>query len=878
MILKNVYKAFVYSLLWGAIVLQLIALSLYSPYKAWLSPVLFKISRYYLARLELDLQSASFRLDPKGSIYMDEALCYVDKKHTIALSLKEAQLTIHLSSKNPLQGAKLSFKELSICHQEEEGLLPHPVFSLKDLGCTFKGETILMDKAHLAYGPLTVYLKGTLEPKSLFPKALNPSASLGSILSLACSFQNHLENLSDPLGWAYFEQDDLGSHLNFVVGANRPRNVDEKTASKASIQGALHFYEKQAHTALLRFQWPEFETQLGDQQTLKLDSIDGAIACSDLSKLKTLQIDAFAKAVSLNQEPLLGHLHASLEGIEGPWMRLNLDGVDGDSWMMVKLQVNPQDKRLFASVRASLEEPIFRKRILSSYFPERSYLKKGLLLDTKLSLGAEYCFENAEGSLQTTNCCFIDIPLNCLYANFAISPEQVAITQASFRHPDCTGEGAYYQNLSTGDYRFLLKGSLNPHLITPVMDPWWKDLWADFDLSQAWPEADVDVQGNWDQQSTSFVYGYGKAKDFAFRTAPLDSCSLYFWAAPLYLQLFDLELAYQSHTAKALIDWLYAPEDPDNYYAIVFDARSDISLKHLALILASCQVNDLAEAFTCTSPPELEGKGVLYGQPAILKHKDRLQLQCQALEPLKYEGVDLAYLSFRADKQGEHTAVSSLYFGLAGGKASGSMEVDSLPSKTALAFDLTLEDSDYDALRQVAAYREHFKADKNTPQALDEARVEEGLKAGGRAYLQAKGQGLLGNFKSFQVEGLFKLKDSNLGQLHLLGQFSKTLKLGSFDFKDIKAQFTLDQGVFTLPKLSIWGNTARMEGKGLYSLIEDSLDFSLHLYLLGGLKIPLFSHIFKIIDPLSKVSFIKLRGSLDNPEWQVKLSPFAVFQ
>lgn len=880
-ILKKCYKVLIIGLLCVALAFQALVLGLYCPYKGWLSPLVFRVAQYYLAKQGLDLGFADFQLGPGGSIHLQTGLCSIGQDRKMALSIKDAHLSLQLSGfKNPFRQARLSLKDLSVYDKADDS---RPVMSLQHLEISWASSPVNIDRGQLVCGPLSVQLGGILDVKHLKSKTKQSVQSLGDkegSFSLLRDFQKYLEAVDQASGWAGFELDERGSHLNFVLAAHTAHNKHADYLPEAYVRGLFHFYTQEPHSAWARWECSASSYTLG-QNTLKA-ATHVTVSCSDLSQPHTLQVEAYGQALSIGGEPALAYLHASLKKIDGPWIHLNLKGVEGKAWIASKLQVNIQDHALLASVRASLDEAIFQKSILKPYFPEKSYLKQPLATQAKVVFGPGYVFQVCEGTLQVDSCCVIDIPLHHLRANFAVSPAQIALTDVSFQHPNCTGEGAYYQNLSNDDYRFLLNGSLDPHLITPVMDPWWKDLWVDFDLA-AWPKANLDVQGNWAQQSTSFVYGYAEAAGFVFRKAVLDSCNLYFWAAPLYLQLFDMHLVSQSQKAEVLIDWMYAPEDPDNYYAIVFEAQSELSLSTLALLLASKDVDDLSKSFEMNPPPILSGQGILYGHPAAPK-EDHMRLHCKLMHPLSYEGIPLEYLSLDVHKKGLKTEVSSLLFGLAGGKAQGSLVLDSQPPQPQLSFDISLDEADYDALRTLTQYKDHFRAPADTPAPQGEDRPHpidvaeaslEASKVGGLATLKAKGRGTLGVFNSFVADGAFKLKGADLGQIHILGQLSRVLKLGSFDFKNLKAEFDLDAGILTVPSLDIWGNTARLDGKGRYSLIEDALDFSLHFYALGGLKLPLFSQLIRWIDPVSKVSFIKLQGSLKEPEWKIKLSPFA---
>ncbi len=872
---SSFFKKLVYFSLWGGISFQLLILSLlWARVGEWASPVLFNLSQYYLRSLDCHLLSGHFHVENGKTLSLTDAVAYIGKDKTAVLSLKEALFTFRdLKVFWPsLDAFDVHLDGLSLGRRlGEKSLLamPHLSLSLEKGSCK-------IEEGYLTYGTLNLGLGGSVKLKnlSLFTQQAKPNfARVEAALVQAERFQERMAACQEPMGSVYFQEKVEGTAIHVFLGAATPK--------EGLFQGVVEAFPSRPLRAAFRCSLPSFHFCLKDGTSIDLKNILGALTTPALEDAKELQASVSVSGLNLQEWPSISFLKVDLRDAEWPCLRLGLSNVEGGSWARAKVNWELEQKKVWFMGKGAVQNTSLQHPFLKRYMGEGSYLKDPLFFDLQGNFEADYAFKQLRGTVQATHLRLLGITLESLRADLALTPTSFALSQVYFQHPECQGEGMYYQNLDTSDYRFLLKGSLNPHLITPVMDPWWKDLWAGFHLHQAWPDADVDVEGNWDKQSTTFVYGYATAKDFSFRKAALDGCSLYFWAAPLYLQLFDLSLEYQNQKANTLMDWVYSPEDPDNYYAIAFEAKSSLSLNHLALLLASKDVEELSHAFQCTLPPSLVGRGILYGISASPR-QDHLRLQCEVSQALSYEGIGLGYLSFQAHKRGPKTDVSSLNFGLAGGRAWGSLALNSLSPSPELSFDLTLDDADYEALRELVRYKDQFKTSADvlsppggSPPALSFKKAEEAAFVGGLASLKAKGRGQLGVFNSFAVEGMFGLKDAQLGQIHLLGQLSKILKLGSFDFKDLKADFQLDAGLLTVPSLSIWGNTARMEGRGDYSLIWDELDFSLHFYLLGGLNLPVVSHIFRWIDPLSKLSFIQLKGSLDEPEWKLKLSPFA---
>lgn len=155
---------------------------------------------------------------------------------------------------------------------------------------------------------------------------------------------------------------------------------------------------------------------------------------------------------------------------------------------------------------------------------------------------------------------------------------------------------------------------------------------------------------------------------------------------------------------------------------------------------------------------------------------------------------------------------------------------------------------------------------------------------GGFVDLSLSARGNLGNLSSFTGSGSCAISESNLGNIYLFGILSRILDLtplplGTLHLTDASSNFEIKKDNIDFPDLHVYGPTALIQGNGRFSISTQALDFSFELSPLGGINIPIVSQAFAllnpILNPISKSFKIKLRGTIQNPDWNFNLgAPF----
>jgi hypothetical protein len=123
--------------------------------------------------------------------------------------------------------------------------------------------------------------------------------------------------------------------------------------------------------------------------------------------------------------------------------------------------------------------------------------------------------------------------------------------------------------------------------------------------------------------------------------------------------------------------------------------------------------------------------------------------------------------------------------------------------------------------------------------------------------------------------GQFSIKNTRLGQIHLLGGLSKTLNtigLGftTLDINGGNLQWTLAENTFHIPHSLFTGTLLSLRLDGTLFLPTNELTMHADVNLFKGL-------VSKVLTPVSENIQLDLSGTLQNPQWSIRLSPLRWF-
>ncbi|MGE4550673.1 MAG: hypothetical protein AAEJ57_04735, partial [Opitutales bacterium] len=446
---------------------------------------------------------------------------------------------------------------------------------------------------------------------------------------------------------------------------------------------------------------------------------------------------------------------------------------------------------------------------------------------------------------------------------------------------DSRAKGSYSRK-PTRDYRFLLKGIVQPEEINPWMGNWWGRLWRDFQIVGSPPMGDFDVAGRWQDPSGHRRHLFGSIRfgALSYRNLPVETGSVIILADSNQTIARDLALNLERGWAKGFLSWENNSEG--NGSAVTrYSLQGEVAPSDCLDVFGSGTRETLVK-FKSEKPIKITAMGVTRDE----ENESELYLDANASNPLRYANVPLETLSFELHQKGGKTNINDLNFQFAGGLAKGTLEHSEVNGNPNLAIELELKGAE--RIRAVEALRLSnifgTEEDENGTQQDRERIVPQTDRGILDFTLSAVGNP--NDSLSFRGNGKIDLRDSNLGSIRLFGPLSKTLSSspiplpsGSVNFTRLISTYDLNGTRATFDELTIVSSTALIRGKGEWSLEDNMIDFNARMYLLGGFssKIPIIGKIADFADPLSKFLQLELRGSLDDPKWGLTVNPTLLF-
>lgn len=602
------------------------------------------------------------------------------------------------------------------------------------------------------------------------------------------------------------------------------------------------------------------------------------LASPDATGFSADQVEAAAASVSargFTTTPVAVLLRPTTEG---RWAAHAVAGVHEASWTL-DADVNPATRAGTVRAAGVLPRPLFEQFALLA---DRRLLDLVQYngtpsLEAAIDLAPGGRPQRVSGSLRTGPVVARNVPLEAVRARFAWEGTSVAVDEIELRTGTSLAHGSYTMDTKSRDFRFLLKGSLQPSDINGWFRDWWPRFWNTFDFSRELPRADVDVAGRWGVPFATTVYVGAEGNQAGLRGVVLDK---------VYTQLF---------IRPGFVDGLYFHALKDGRTAKgTFTRRQDLAARALATLdfdvetnlppedasrLAGPEVVELAKPYGFTAPPELKVAGRLSGPASPDGARADLTIEGRTDAPVTFYDFPLSRLSFRAIVAGERILVQDIVAGFAEGEMKGEADLNGPGPARRLTFDARLEGATVgQAIRTVEVYTALRAGVVASPESRFQQRI-----ASGRLDLALSAKGLSNDIRSFQGSGNARISDANLGEVNLLGVLSTLLRRTLLNYSTLQldtaeASFALAGPTLVFPLVRISGPRAALDASGNYNFDTKSVDFAAKVFPFEGSRSLLGTAIGTMLAPLSSVLEVNLTGRLDNPSWVFVYGPTSFFR
>ncbi len=510
---------------------------------------------------------------------------------------------------------------------------------------------------------------------------------------------------------------------------------------------------------------------------------------------------------------------------------------------------------------------------INHFFPELA--EHRMLRDTGIRLTrVDGTFLTKErsfaGHLLADDLIISQTPFSHIHAKVRYADLDMAFTEIHVSMtPGQYAEGTYLHNLRTQKFSLNAVGATFPYTLDNLLGRWWIGIFPDIYAPEPIP-ADVTVWGNWKDLSSIQHMTYA-AGDGAFYKG---------------VCIPDLEVRVRSNSNWAVIEKLEAKFDDGSfggtiaiqsglndsvpYRAMVMDLVSDARWDSVVQASGIQQLDILS---FYDGNPFVSAEGILWNDSGK-GHEVPMQAQFDfslALDKGICEVADLTLQGVTALGRidGSLLNLNSLAGQFAEGVFTGNIQYRNwdIPEKKEESYNFQLFDAQYGtALHQLASLTE------------DPEKVREHL-------LKSSGEGRLDldfhlNLRPPETAndgfGTVSIRQAQLGRIHLLGGLSRVLDSMGLGFSSSDLN-TLSLG-WNLEGSTLHVNNGIINGPILNLSLAGDIDMeSKKLSMLADLT--LFQGVIsKVFSPVSENMQFDVGGTIDNPNWGMRINPLRWFQ
>ena len=432
--------------------------------------------------------------------------------------------------------------------------------------------------------------------------------------------------------------------------------------------------------------------------------------------------------------------------------------------------------------------------------------------------------------------------------------------------------GSYEQNFPTQQFRFLLKGQLDPPDISGWFREWWPNFWQNFDFSNSPPNAEVDVQGRWryGHETTVFVYADGLKP--IIKGVELDQVVTRIFVRPHHYDAMGLLAVGGGGLARGTFLRTNIPNTSQlRSMTFAFDSTLPAAT---AAGLAGPQVENVVAPFSFTQNPSISIEGTLNGEDLPGQPRIYAEINGHTDHPFTFHDFPLTHATFTGVLNDDDLIIEPLLVGFAQGESVGRARLQGPEENRRLGFDLNLKQAN---LREASVILDHYGAKRRSETQPETSEyVEQTAQVFADVGVSAEGDP--NDPYSFYGEGSAGLNGPGLGKVRLLGLLSNLINFTSLDFTQLDANFSVEGKSLQFSEVSLTGPNAAITATGNYALPSRTLDFNARIFPFQESKFILKSVMGAVLAPFSNFLEVKLTGDLGKPSWSFVIGPTNFFR
>jgi hypothetical protein len=492
-------------------------------------------------------------------------------------------------------------------------------------------------------------------------------------------------------------------------------------------------------------------------------------------------------------------------------------------------------------------------------------LESPLAVAGRIRLADGWRFQDLTTRLSGRDLVSSGIRFSRLEARVELDPHRLAAPEAYARIGDNFGQGSYEQDLTTQDFRFLLKGQLRPLEIGRWFGPWWPAFFSDYSFPVAPPEASVDVRGRWGEDWRSSQFVVADVAGLAIRGVAFDRLRTHIFIRPGWYDA--MELAAAQGAAEVRGRFLVRAETEHGVWSSLdLAGTSNLDLAVGGRLMGPAAA-DILRPFNFAQPPQLAFHGHFDGPSSPPPRHQQLHVEARTDRAMSYRGIAFDSAAFTVDQNDADLSVRQVEAGFAGGSLTGQALLSGEGPGRLMTFAGTLNHAN---LGQAATAAAGFFASGGGPPSSWQALTRE--QSNTRIDLSLAASGRYDDPGSYRGDGNVVLQGPELGGVSLLGGLSRLLRVTALRFTNAQSAFKVEGGRLEFPDLTVTGANSAIRAKGTYEIEHHQLDFNAKIYPFQESKSIL--QVFNVLStPLSAVLQVRLTGAIDRPAWAFTYGP-----
>lgn len=461
------------------------------------------------------------------------------------------------------------------------------------------------------------------------------------------------------------------------------------------------------------------------------------------------------------------------------------------------------------------------------------------------------------------------VPLTATSARVQWSGTSLLADQIMLRTGPSLALGSYEMDTETLDFRFLLRGHLDPPNIKGWFRDWWTKLFDQFDFSGGLPDANVEVSGRWGDKLDTRVFVRADATNPIVRDIPMDRMRTRLFTRPGWADVMHFLAERSMGDVEGTFARQWRMPDSRRWTRVEIHAGGVTDLSPAPQLLRRTG-DALIEPFEFSEPMQLRLDGVAqrddWGAPVT----QSFDITGSADGPWSFKGFPFDGTSFSAQRDDDRILINAFRAGMSDGTLEGRIELQGASPDQQVAFDLNLADASLgDTMHDVTAWL----AERRGEAPKDQTEFEKQM-ADGRLTLTLTAEGPSGDLLGLNGSGSAAITDANFSNINLFGVLSALLERTILNFSTLQlnhanADFNLEGPRLVFSQIKATGNRGAVDATGEYSLADRSLDFNTRVRPFEGGE----GLLDAVFTPFSSALEVKLAGELDDPEWTFVYGP-----